>query len=560
VLKILLKNYCKRGESFQNRYFAKLYKVTSGMRNKKLQVWLPLIFSVVMIAGMFFGFKLHQQTGSTQGFFKKDKRSALQEAFDLIRLRYVDSVKLDSIQDDAMQDVMSHLDPHSVYIPASDLSSANEDIVGNFEGIGVEFNIFKDTVHVLYVVPNGPSDKAGLQIGDKIIKVDDSSIVSKTLPSKDIKNMIRGKGGTKVKLTILRNNTIQYFYVTRGLIPIPSLDATYMIDSVTGYIKLNKFAETTYHDFMESVENLQKSGMRNLVLDLRGNGGGLVSSAVAIADEFLDGDKLIVYTQGTNTPRRDYRAGKEGVFEKGKLAVLVDELSASASEILAGALQDWDRATIIGRRTFGKGLVQEQYSLSDGSAIRLTVARYYTPLGRNIQRPYDKGKKVYMEELYSRYENGQLLYADSNHYAIGKAFTTPKGKIVYGGGGIMPDFFIPIDSSLFLHNVTQLYLDGRFNNFVYTYYVSHMIEITKYKTPQEFARNYKNTDEAWQELVDYARKDSINLSKIPPADRKGIEDRIKAYLARFRWRTQGFYQVFNATDTMTKKALQVLEK
>ncbi|MER3464314.1 MAG: carboxyl-terminal protease [Chitinophagaceae bacterium] len=530
------------------------------MRNKKLQVWLPLIFSVVMIAGMFFGFKLHQQTGSTQGFFKKDKRSALQEAFDLIKSRYVDSVKLDSIQDDAMKEVMSHLDPHSVYIPASDLNSANEDIVGNFEGIGVEFNIFSDTVNILYVVPNGPSDKAGLQIGDKIIKVDDSLIISKTLPSQAIKNMIRGKGGTKVKLTILRNNTIQYFYVTRGLIPIPSLDAYYMVDSVTGYIKLNKFAETTYHDFMEAMENLQKTGMKNLVLDLRGNGGGLVNQAVAIADEFLDGDKLIVYTQGTNTPRRDYRAGKDGVFEKGKLAVLVDELTASASEILAGALQDWDRATIVGRRTFGKGLVQEQYSLSDGSAIRLTVARYYTPLGRNIQRPYDKGKKVYMEDLLNRYENGQLLYADSNHYAIGKAFTTAKGKIVYGGGGIMPDVFIPIDSSAFLHNVTKLYLNGLFSNFVYQYYVQHMNEWNKYKSPVEFQKNYRNTDDAWKQLVAYVRKDSINLEKIPPYDRKGIQDRIKAYLARFRWRTQGFYQVFNANDTVTKRALKELEK
>lgn len=530
------------------------------MRNKKLQVWLPLIFSVVMIAGMFFGFKLHQETGSTQGFFKRDKRTALQEAFDLIRSRYVDSVKLDSIQDDAMQGVMSHLDPHSVYIPASELGAANEDIVGNFEGIGVEFNIFKDTVHVLYVVPDGPSDKAGLHIGDRIIKVDDSSIVSKILPSQAIKNMIRGKGGSKVKLTVIRNNTTQYFYVTRGLIPIPSLDAYYMIDSVSGYIKLNKFAETTYHDFMAAMEDLQKKGMKNLVLDLRGNGGGLVSQAVAIADEFLDGDKLVVYTQGTNTPRRDYKAGKEGVFEKGKLAVLVDELSASASEILAGALQDWDRATIVGRRTFGKGLVQEQYGLSDGSAIRLTVARYYTPLGRNIQRPYDKGKKVYMEELLNRYENGQLLHADSNHYAIGKAFTTPKGKIVYGGGGIMPDVFIPIDSSVFLHNVTRLYLDGRFNNFVYTYFITHQDEMNKYSSPEEFERKFHNSEDAWKELVDYARKDSINLSKIPAYDRKGIEDRIKAYLARFKWRTQGFYQVFNATDTVTRKALQILEK
>ena len=349
------------------------------MRNKKLQVWLPLVFSLVMITGMFFGFKLHQQTGSTGSFFKREKRSALQEALDLIQNRYVDSVRMDSLQDGAMEGIMDHLDPHSFYIPASDVSATNEDIIGNFQGIGVEFNIFKDTVHVLYVIPNGPSDKAGLQIGDRIIAVDDSTVVSKTLPSDAIKKMIRGEGGTKVKLTILRNNTILYFYVTRGTIPLPSLDAAYMLDSITGYIKLNKFSETTYREFMGAMDSLQKCHMKNLVLDLRGNGGGLVSQATDIADEFLDGDKLIVYTEGTNTPKREYRAGKEGIFEKGKLSVLVDELTASASEILAGALQDWDRAQIVGRRSFGKGLVQEQYSLSDGSALRLTVARYYTP-------------------------------------------------------------------------------------------------------------------------------------------------------------------------------------
>src|SRR6476620_1082042 len=239
------------------------------MRNKKLQVWLPLIFSVVMISGMFFGFKLNQQTGSSKSFFKRDKRSSLQEALDLIKNRYVDNIGLDSLQDDAINEVMAHLDPHSVYIPASDVSSANEDLVGNFEGIGIEFNIFDDTVHVLYVVPNGPSDKAGLHIGDKLLNVNDSSIISKTLPSRDIRKLIRGKEGTKVKLTVLRGNTLQYYQVTRGTIPLPSLDASYMMDATTGYIKLNKFSETSYKEFMQALENLQGQGMQKLVLDLR---------------------------------------------------------------------------------------------------------------------------------------------------------------------------------------------------------------------------------------------------------------------------------------------------
>lgn len=530
------------------------------MKNRKLQVWLPLIFSLVMISGMFFGFKLHQQTGSTKGFFKKDRRSSLQEALDLIRSRYVDSVGIDSLQDDAMQGLMNQLDPHSIYIPASDLGDANEDIIGNFEGIGVEFNIFQDTVHVLYVVPNGPSDKAGLQTGDMILKVDDSSIVSKTLPSAEIKKMIRGEAGSKVKLSILRNNTVQYFYVTRGTIPIPSLDAAYMIDSSIGYIKLNKFSETTYREFMQSMEKLQAKGMKSLILDIRGNGGGLVSQATNIADEFIDGDKLIVYTQGTNTDKREYRAGKEGVFEKGKLVVLVDELSASASEILAGALQDSDRATIIGRRTFGKGLVQEQYGLSDGSAIRLTVARYFTPSGRSIQRPYDKGKKIYMDELLERYNNGEMMHADSFHVNKDKAFQTTNGRTVYGGGGIMPDVFVPMDSSLYIQSITKLYLEGRFNNFVYKYYMAHLPEWQKYKSPAEFAAKFNNTEDAWKQLVVYAMKDSINLSIVPQEDKQEIQDRIKAYLARFRWRTQGFYEVSNSVDDIVKTAIKELKK
>ena len=530
------------------------------MRNKKLHVWLPLILSLVMISGMFFGFKLNQQTGSTDGFFKRDKRTALQEALDLIKNRYVDSIGIDSLQDDAMQEMVSHLDPHSVYIPATDFDAANEDIVGNFEGIGVEFNIFSDTVHVLYVIPGGPSDKAGLQIGDKILAVNDSNIISKTLPSADIRKMIRGEGGTTVKLTILRGNTTQYFNVVRGTIPLPSLDAAYMLDAATGYIKLSKFSSTTYKEFMQAMEALQKKNMKALVLDLRNNGGGLMDQATAIADEFLDGDKLIVYTEGTNTPRREYKASKEGVFESGKLVVLVDELSASASEVLAGALQDWDRATIVGRRTFGKGLVQEQYQLSDGSALRLTVARYYTPIGRSIQRPYDKGKKVYMEEIYNRYESGEMLTADSIHFKNQQSYKTKGGKTVYGGGGIMPDVFVPIDSSLFIQSITKLYLDGRFNNFVYQYYTKHLDHWQQYKNPADFAARYNNLNDAWSELVKYASKDSINLKNVPADDRSEVQDRIKAYLARFRWRTQGYYEVMNTTDDMVQKALAVLRR
>jgi carboxyl-terminal processing protease len=370
--------------------------------------------------------------------------------------------------------------------------------------------------------------------------------------------MIRGRAGSKVKVTVLRQEGLRDITITRGRIPLPAIDAAYMVDATSGYIKLGKFSETAYREFMASLEKLQAAGMKNLMLDLRGNGGGYITQAVNIADEFIEGDKLLVYTQGTNIDRKDYKASKEGVFEKGKLVVLIDELSASASEIVAGALQDWDRATIVGRRSFGKGLVQEQYGLSDGSAIRLTVARYYTPSGRSIQRPYDKGRKIYMEEIRERYMNGELINPDSLHKNTEKVYKTNGGRKVYGGGGISPDVNVPVDTASFAHNVTRLYLDGRFNNFIYQYYMGHLPEFQQYKTPTEFAKNFQRTDEAWKLLEAYALKDSIYLSKIPAADRQNIEERIKAYLARLKWRTQGFYEVYNLYDPIFQKAKEVV--
>ena len=529
------------------------------MGNKKLQVWLPLIFSVVMIAGMFFGFNLHKQTGSNK-FFAVNKRNSLEEALDLIKQRYVDSVHIDTLEEGAIQQMMSGLDPHSIYIPASNLKEVNEDIAGNFEGIGVEFNIFYDTVHVLYVIPNGPSDKAGLKVADRIIKVNDQPIAGKGIKTDEVKKLIRGPGNSEVNLTVLRNNRPLNISVLRGRIPVPSMNAAYMIDKTTGYIKLDRFSENTYAEFMEAMENLKNQGLKKLILDLRGNGGGLMNEAVQIADEFLDDHKLIVYTEGTNTPKREYTARRDGIFEDGKLAVLVDELSASASEILSGALQDWDRATIIGRRTFGKGLVQEQYELSDGSAIRLTVARYYTPVGRSIQRSYEKGKKVYMDEIWQRYNNGELLHEDSNKINNGKVYKTfLQKRNVYGGGGIMPDVFVPIDTSNLQKNVTILYLEGTFNNFVYTYYLNNLSKFDQYKSATDFAQRFPGINDAWNQLVNYALKDTIYLKNIPARDQDGIKDRLKAYLARYKWRNEGFYEVLNMEDPVVKKALEVVE-
>jgi len=530
------------------------------MGNKKLQVWLPLIFSIVLIGGMFFGFKLRESTPSGSGFFKADKKSSLQQILDLVKQRYVDPVNTDSLQGNAIDEMMSHLDPHSIYIPPSHLQEVNEELLGNFEGIGVEFNIFSDTVHIVHVIADGPSDKAGLQVGDKLIKVNNETIAGKSLLSDDIKKKIRGERGSPVKITVLRKNELKEVSITRGTIPIFAIDASYMLDQNTGYIKLNKFSETAYEEFMNALETLQKNKLNNLVLDLRGNGGGLMNEAVEIADEFLDDEKLVVYTQGANVERIDYKCRRPGLFEKGGLVVLVDELSASASEVLAGALQDWCRATIIGRRTFGKGLVQQQYTLSDGGAVRLTVARYYTPKGRSIQRSYEKGKEKYLEEISDRYENGEVTHLDTAKIVNGKIYKTQCGDTVYGGGGITPKYFVGLDTGTLHRNVSKLYLSGSLNTFMYTYYINHLDEINKYNSPQEFTANYNDLEGIWKELVAYAAKDSIDLKEVSPADKDYLQKRIKAQLARFKWRSKGFYEVINGDDPAIKKALAVLEK
>ncbi len=528
------------------------------MGNKKLQVWLPLLFSVVMIAGMLIGFRLNDG-GDKNGFFKRTKNTSLQEALDLIRLKYVDRVNLDSLQNGAIQEMMTELDPHSVYFPPVELKKANEELSGNFEGIGVEFNVFNDTVNVMYVLPNGPSDKAGVLIGDKILKVNDSSLTAKGTSNAKIREYIRGERGSKAVLQVLRYGAIKTLEVIRGTIPVPSIDAAYMIDKTTGYIKLNKFTESSYREFMEALEGLQKLGLQQLIYDLRGNGGGYMNEAIEMADEFLDGDKLVVYTEGTNSKKADYKCKRPGLFEKGNLILLVDELSASASEVLAGALQDWDRATIIGRRTFGKGLVQGQYQLTDGSALRLTIARYYTPIGRSIQRPYDKGKKVYMDEIWERYSNGESLVADSNKISSGKEFKTVGGRTVYGGGGIMPDIFVPIDTATYPRDVNRLFVDGSFNSFVYRYYLQHKTAIDKYTSPTDYTLHFSNKDDMWKEFVLFASKDSLNLNNVNAVQKAELQNRLEAYLARFRWRNAGYFQVINTHDAMVLKALEKLK-
>ncbi len=527
------------------------------MDNKRRQVWYPLFISLLLVVGIFIGYKLRESVG-TQDFFGVVKKNSLQEVLDLVSLKYVDKVP-DSVSDQAINSLLHKLDPHSVYIPASELDFVNDDLRGNFSGIGVEFQIFSDTLNVLNVIQGGPSDKAGLQVGDKFIKVNDSiSIADQKIEPDRIRKLLRGQTGSVVKITVLRSDKLLPITITRGIIPVPSLDAAYMITPSTGFIHLNKFSETTYPEFMKAMEKLQALKMQKLILDLRGNGGGLLNQAVNIADEFLDENKLIVYTKGEHSDKYEYSCKRDGLFEKGDLVVLVDEGSASASEVLSGALQDYDRATIIGRRTFGKGLVQEQFMLSNGSALRLTVARYYTPLGRNIQKPYTEGYEKYESEVMERFHDGEVIKGDTT-IKSGPAFKTHNGRIVYGGGGIKPDVYIPFDTVTMSGELMKLYLRGTLSNFVYTYYIQHKTEFGGYKKSIDLANQFKAGDKEWTALTNFASKDTIDLSKTKEKEKAELLKKIPALIARQIWRYEGYYEVSNKTDDFVIKALELVK-
>jgi carboxyl-terminal processing protease len=524
---------------------------------KKLNFWLPLLFAVVMILGMIVGYRLYPST-YTGGFFKTGKLSPVQEVLDIIKEKYVDTVHTDSLSEEAIQGLLSHLDPHSYYIPADDQVEMNEDLQGNFQGIGVEFQILNDTVNITNVLSGGPSDKAGIQVGDQIIRVSDSVVAGNGITADKIKKFLRGPGASVVSVTMFRNKTLKQFTIQRGSIPLPALDASYMIDRESGYIRINKFSRTTFEEFMIALEALEKQGMKKLVLDIRGNGGGIVDEAVNMADEFLGNDDLIVYTEGRKSPRKEYHAQRPGSFESGKLMLLVDEGTASASEILTGALQDWDRATVVGRRTFGKGLVQEPFELNDGSELRLTIARYYTPLGRSIQKPYNKGREAYNEEVIDRFHNGEMIHGDTTSVHAGPVFRTPAGRQVYGGGGITPDVFVALDTTQIARSVSALYISGTLNNFIYEYYIQHQAELKKFQTPADFYSGFRNDEDIWNNLIVYAKRDSINLTGITGEDRSQVEIRVKALLARLLWRTQGYFFIMNQKDPVLKKAMELL--
>lgn len=481
-----------------------------------------------------------------------------------VQLAYVDSIDSEKLTETAIKSILKDLDPHSVYISKKDLQRMNEPLEGNFEGIGIQFNILHDTITVVSPISGGPSEKLGIRAGDKIVEIDSKIVAGVGFTNKDVADHLRGKKGTKVTVSILRHGESELldFDIIRDKIPIYSMDAAYLATPKTGYIKLNRFAAKSMNEIAVALDSLNKLGMENLILDLRGNGGGYLNTAIQLADNFLAANKLIVYTQGRTFPREDHFSTPAGNFEKGKLVILIDEGSASASEIVTGAVQDWDRALVIGRKSFGKGLVQKPFQLSDGSAIRLTISRYYTPSGRCIQRDYSEGKDDYYDEINKRYEHGELMNSDSIIFPDSLKYKTLElGRDVYGGGGIMPDIFIPLDTSETSAYFSKLVRKGVLYTFNLDYLDNHRDELLeKYATFEDFEANFTVSDELLEELINAATEKEIERNDEEIAHSKNlIILNIKALLATNLWTSTEFYRVTNTNDKAVLKALEVMD-
>ena len=519
----------------------------------------PLIYALILSFGVVLGFAVNSITSGKQTMLS-ESYDKIEDILNYVDQKYVDTINRNPLMDKTIDNMMANLDPHSVYIPATDVSEANEGLEGNFEGIGIEFFIVQDTITVVTAISGGPSELVGVKAGDRIIKIEDSIVAGVKIKDTEVKHRLRGAKGTKVKVTVLRSGSKKLidFDISRDKIPLYSIDAAYMMNTDIGYIRINQFSATTHQEFAEKLRYLQGKGMAKLIIDLRGNPGGYLQAATSIADELISGEKLLVYTNGKAYDRQDYKASKDGLFEKGALCVLIDQGSASASEILAGAMQDWDRGTIIGRTSFGKGLVQEQYELQDRSAIRLTVARYYTPSGRCIQRSYEMGSEEYYNEIYDRYARGEFVHEDSINSKDTTVYQTSKGKRVFGGGGIRPDVFVPVDTSA---NNDYFYAVRSFvPEFVYKYSSKHADVLEKYKTIDDFKKNFIVTAELVNEFYQYTEEVGLKRDALKEkrAEEK-LEIYLKAFFAKQIWRMDGFYNIANTDDKVIDKAIETLK-
>lgn len=533
--------------------------------NRRPYIYLPIAFAGVLIIGILTGYYLVQSSFVQNHLPLKgiQGKGTLNELIRFIDNNYVDSVDVNKLNEEAITGMLLSLDPHSVYIPASEFADANDPLMGNFQGIGVQFRIERDTVMVINTIAGGPSEKVGVLAGDRIVKVDGKNIASIKIDNEKVMKLLKGPKDTKVTVSIFRRGLkkLNDFTITRGVIPTWSIDISYAVNASSGYIKLSKFSATTGDELHDALKDLKSKGVRKLILDLRGNSGGYLQEAIAVADEFLPDNKLIVYTKGLHRPKQTAKSTTGGLWEDLPLVVLIDEGSASASEIVAGAIQDNDRGTIIGRRSFGKGLVQEQVSLSDGSALRLTVARYYTPTGRSIQKPYTKGAEEYYMEYYHRMTDGELDNADSIKLNDSLKFTTPGGKTVYGGGGIMPDIFIPVERNAALKFYNESVNKGILYQFAFDYTDSNRAKFSSYKEASQFDKSFQVTGGMYNDYIAYAEKNGIKFSlSESAASQQKISELMKSFIARNLYDSKGFYPIFLRSDKAFVKALETLGK
>ena len=529
------------------------------MKNNNTR-FIPFLLAICLIAGIAIGtFYANHFSGNKLGIINTSSNK-LNALLRIIDDQYVDTVNMGELVEEAMPQILSELDPHSSYIPAKDLEAVNADLKGSFSGIGIQFTIQNDTIHVNSVIQGGPSEKVGLMAGDRIVEVDDSAFVGKIVTNSEA---MKGEKGSKVKLGVYRpgEKDLLHFTVIRGNIPVKSIDAAYMINEKVGYIKVNKFGETTYPELLIALAKLNQKNCEGLIVDLRGNTGGYMAAAIQMVNEFLPNNRLIVYTQGRKSPREDYNSNGTGSNQKMPLVVLVDEGSASASEIFAGAIQDNDRGTIVGRRSFGKGLVQQPIEFSDGSAIRLTIARYYTPSGRCIQKPYEKGKESEYElDLLTRYEHGEFFSADSIKQDETEVYHTRLGRPVYGGGGIMPDIFVPQDTTGMTSYFRMAANRGLIIRYTFDYTDQNRSTLQKYDTPEKMeaylkGQNLLNKFAAWAEKKGLKRRNNLMMKS-----RRLFEMSLYGNIIYNMLGMEAYVEYLNESDKTVLKAVEILEK
>lgn len=532
------------------------------MKNNNTR-FIPFLLAICLIAGIAIGtFYANHFSGNKLGIINTSSNK-LNALLRIIDDQYVDTVNMGELVEEAMPQILSELDPHSSYIPAKDLEAVNADLKGSFSGIGIQFTIQNDTIHVNSVIQGGPSEKVGLMAGDRIVEVDDSAFVGKIVTNSEAMKRLKGEKGSKVKLGVYRpgEKDLLHFTVIRGNIPVKSIDAAYMINEKVGYIKVNKFGETTYPELLIALAKLNQKNCEGLIVDLRGNTGGYMAAAIQMVNEFLPNNRLIVYTQGRKSPREDYNSNGTGSNQKMPLVVLVDEGSASASEIFAGAIQDNDRGTIVGRRSFGKGLVQQPIEFSDGSAIRLTIARYYTPSGRCIQKPYEKGKESEYElDLLTRYEHGEFFSADSIKQDETEVYHTRLGRPVYGGGGIMPDIFVPQDTTGMTSYFRMAANRGLIIRYTFDYTDQNRSTLQKYDTPKKMeaylkGQNLLNKFAAWAEKKGLKRRNNLMMKS-----RRLFEMSLYGNIIYNMLGMEAYVEYLNESDKTVLKAVEILEK